>query len=97
MGFRVPRLGGACRGHAVLGRLRLNFALFGATAPTPAPEKIPAPPPPPDLTDVAVRQARIAARRRALIGQGSRRRSSPARSATCSAPSTRAPSSLAGY
>jgi hypothetical protein len=45
-----------------------NF-LFGGDAP-PAPDKIAAPPPPPDLTDVAVRQARMAARRRALGGQG---------------------------
>lgn len=43
--------------------------LFGSDAP-PSPEKIPAPPPPPDLTDVAVRQARLGARRRALGGAG---------------------------
>jgi hypothetical protein len=43
--------------------------LFGSDPPPP-PEKIPAPPPPPDLTDVAVRQARLGARRRALSGAG---------------------------
>lgn len=40
----------------------------GPDVPPPAP--IPKPPPPPDVTDQALQQARLSARRRSLLGMG---------------------------
>lgn len=48
----------------------LGAAIFGAPQKQAPPAAIIAPPPPPDPTDDAIRRARLAARRRALIGAG---------------------------
>lgn len=54
-------------GQALAAGKALGGMLSGPDIPN---EKIPTPPPAPDLTDQAVKQARLAARRRVLIGQG---------------------------